>query len=349
MHTALVSAGSPDIPAVPQTPPKKIPKVVSQLHEALGFGPGNSGKAITADMIKGSMGKDQYNNFCNTFRNTLTKEQKAEYKQVSTKEKEDWLCQWAVDPNVCQLKGYNRNTSFKEDIAEDIEAWITVDQLGGAQFLNNPQHADMVARSGELDERPHRFKCLADAGVKEYRMSQSVLKKLLGSKEEAGVEAECDLKTTEYEEVRASMAKGLGSKPKKVVKKEKVADPDLKALRDMNSKKGAALRALKRQLDSVNVFMQKTMTDIPKLVDKGYPEPMTAFYTSKLQNVVDSLQVSKQLYAQEVMEPEENNISSKEKVAETIKRVELQLQALEKVKKEFESQYGSDLKKLVHG
>jgi len=76
---------------------------------------------------------------------------------------------------------------------------------------------------------------------------------------------------------------------------------------------------------------------------------LTTFYTSKLQNVVDSLQVFKQLCAQEVMEPAQSNISSKEKVAETIKKVEMQLQALEKVKKDFESQCGSDLKKLMHG
>eukprot|EP00969_Alexandrium_andersonii_P177341 7842448-Alexandrium_andersonii.AAC.1 len=103
-------------------------------------------------------------------------------------------------------------------------------------------------------------------------------------------------------------------------------------------------------MDSVAIFIQKTkQEEIPKLVAKGYPEPMTAFYHDKLEMVGNSLKESKALYAFEVLEPDETNPEEKNKVEEALKKNESQLQALDQCKKTFDSQYGSDLRKLVQG
>eukprot|EP00969_Alexandrium_andersonii_P119394 5278551-Alexandrium_andersonii.AAC.1 len=107
MALALVSAGSPDSgagPAPADSPPKKLPKVVSEVQAAFGLSAGGS---LSVDQLKAQLSKDQYNNFCNTFRYHLSKEQKAEYKTLTTKEKEDWLCPVSYThltlPTICSV------------------------------------------------------------------------------------------------------------------------------------------------------------------------------------------------------------------------------------------------------
>ena len=45
---------------------------------------------------------------------------------------------------------------------ESVEIWVTEDQLGGPTYLNNPGHASILCKSGELDDRPHEYESLAN-------------------------------------------------------------------------------------------------------------------------------------------------------------------------------------------
>ena len=105
----------------------------------------------------------------------------------------------------------------------------------------------------------------------------------------------------------------------------------------MNGKKSSALRSLKRNIDQVSSSIQKTNEDIPKIVTKGYPAQMAVFYGSKLEMVVAALKVSKELYAHEVMIPNETDTLKKTDVEKSLKSVEEQIQELDKAKKTFDT------------
>ena len=45
---------------------------------------------------------------------------------------------------------------------ESVEIWVTEDQLGGASYLNNPEHATILVKGKELEERPHEYESLAN-------------------------------------------------------------------------------------------------------------------------------------------------------------------------------------------
>ena len=162
-------------------PPKKMPKLVSEVHELIQLNPGSP--PTDMKVIKNALSKQKYNTLGNTFRNSLTEEQKTTYKTLTTKQKDEWLLQFVLDPQLCSLKGFNTNTAYKDDRNEDKEMWVTEDQLAGPQFLNNATHAALVCKSGELDSKDHHWKALADAGVKEYRVTMSQIKRLKGVKE----------------------------------------------------------------------------------------------------------------------------------------------------------------------
>ena len=115
----------------------------------------------------------------------------------------------------------------------------------------------------------------------------------------------------------------------------------------MNGKKSSALRSLKRMIDTASGFIQKTSEDIPKITTKGYPAEMVIFYESKLESVTSALKFAKDFYATEVMTKDEADTTKINDVDATLKAVEAEIQALEKVKKTFDASYGSDLKKLT--
>ena len=91
----------------------------------------------------------EYNNFANNFRNHLNPEQKDQYMCVLKEDRALWICQWALDPAMCELQGLNRATAHKNDEQEETDVLVTEEQLGGPQYLNSPEHAAILVKSGD--------------------------------------------------------------------------------------------------------------------------------------------------------------------------------------------------------
>ena len=212
--------------------PIKFPKAVKDLHGKLDMTKGD----VNLSMIKTTLGKAGYNNFTNNFRNSLSEMDRGQYNARSPREEEDWVLQWALDPVACKTSGFNKKCACRDEGSLEDEGWYTVDQLGSARWFNNPGHAKLVCDSGELESRPSRFKALADTGVKEFRTSETILRRLIGVREENGVEAETDLTADEFAEVKQSIQVGARIAKRKAPTKQKI-DPAAKALKEMNSKK----------------------------------------------------------------------------------------------------------------
>ena len=80
----------------------------------------------------------EHNNFANNFRNHLNPEQKDPYATVPKEGRALWICQWAIDPQMCELKGFNRAIAHKNDEQEDIDVLVTEEQLGGPSTSTLP-------------------------------------------------------------------------------------------------------------------------------------------------------------------------------------------------------------------
>ena len=133
MSAALNSASNPV---------KKVPKVVAQIQKELEINPASPKPDI--ESIKNVIGKSKYNLLGCTFRQSLTQEQKQAYQGLTQEQKDDALVQVVLDPNECNLLGFNKTSVYKDDVNEDVEIWVTEAQLGGPQYLNNPEHAALI-------------------------------------------------------------------------------------------------------------------------------------------------------------------------------------------------------------
>ena len=87
--------------------------------------------------------------------------------------------------------------------------------------MNDEKHAAILCKSGELPDRQHRYKALADEGIKEYQLTQIMIERLTGQKQEAGVAADSELKPEEYDQVKEAMHIGQAVKKPRIKKEKK--------------------------------------------------------------------------------------------------------------------------------
>ena len=126
--------------------------------------------------------------------------------------------------------------------------WVAAEVLDGPKFMNSTAHAKLLADSGELRDRPSRYAALAKAGVREYEITEEVLRIIQGTRSENGVSATSELQPSEYQDVKRSLEQGLDSKPppKRRQKEATPIDPRVKELKEANEKRMAALRVMKK-------------------------------------------------------------------------------------------------------
>ena len=333
--------------AMAPTAGKKLPKVVQTIQAQL------AGQKLTPDLIRARLSSKGYNNCANSFRASLSPEQKSEYKSKTKQEREAWLCQWAIDPVLCANKGFNSTVAYTDDSSVADDEWVIESVLGGPRFLNNPEHATIVVEGGELEERPCKLKSLAARGVMEYRMTREFVRYVAGLRGEAGLRSEADLKADEAAEVSdslkaASISTDLGKRqPKRPAAKAKVEDAGAKELKQANAKFQASLRQIKKKSDTITADLTRVGNDLPKLFKKGYPETMMEFMQEKMDSVHDNVKEAKELYAKHVFKAAETSVDKTAEVLAFAKELDAATATMHQAKITFDKQYGGDLRNLT--
>ena len=129
----------------------------------------------------------------------------------------------------------------------------------------------MLVKSGELNERMSRCTVLAHAGVREYQLTTELMECMQDSSKYVVVEGTAELKADEYAAVKGSMDQGLGKSANKQRNWKPIVetDPNIKELRDTNTKRSTALKQLKKTADVIDRRSQFMLLELPTIAKKG--------------------------------------------------------------------------------
>ena len=158
---------------------------------------------MTPEKLRASMTRPQYKIFSNTFKRWLTDDQRKQYAALDMVQKASWVCQWSIDPALCQSVGYNKAFAYSDDSIREEDRWLTEEQL--VDYSKSRPHARAVIAGKELRERPSKFKALAAMGICEYYITDEMHIRMKGKREEKGVRAVAELKPNEFAEVADSI------------------------------------------------------------------------------------------------------------------------------------------------
>ena len=167
--TAASPAASPAASRAvsPAPAPQNVPRAVAQIRAR----PGQQVAKLNVDNMFGEMTAKEVNAFQNNFRNSLTKQQKGDFSAATRADKRTWMLQWILDPALCQKEGFNVTKTYDTTESRAEDRWVTKEIMSGSRCLNSEAHADALVKSGELEERPHRFGALAAQGILEYLLT----------------------------------------------------------------------------------------------------------------------------------------------------------------------------------
>ena len=82
--------------------------------------------------------------------------------------KREWIASYFNDPESGGNVVINETSRKTQRVDKVLKVLLTQAQLGGPNFLNSIDHAQIMVDSNELTSHKHRRKALADAGVLEY-------------------------------------------------------------------------------------------------------------------------------------------------------------------------------------
>ena len=342
--TAASPAASPAASRAvsPAPAPQNVPRAVAQIRARHG----QQVAKLNVDNMFGEMTAKEVNAFQNNFRNSLTKQQKGDFSAATRADKRTWMLQWILDPALCQKEGFNVTKTYDTTESRAEDRWVTKEIMSSSRCLNSEAHADALIKSGELEERPHRFGALAAQGILEYLLTDEVVRRLQGHSTTAGVKATSELADDEFEEVKKSMEPGAPRTARKKAKETTTIDPATKQLRDANLKRSSVLRHLKGAIDKAEGYMASTTALIAKLETKGYPPAMLAFYGEKASSFQTSITTTKEAYATHVLKQEQKDTSRVGDVAKDTQMIEQLASDLGGTRTAFDKQWGQDVKKL---
>ena len=127
-----------------------VPKCVRTFQDKIGD------DMITPQSMKSTLGYKEYNNLCNVFRASLSQAHEEEYGKLEQEDQRAWIAQWAMDPAASALNGFNKTEVFIDKGARIEERWVSLKQLVGPNFLNDPEAAQIIVDANELSDRPHK-------------------------------------------------------------------------------------------------------------------------------------------------------------------------------------------------
>lgn len=324
-----------------------MPKKVQLTRELLA----QKGLAVTAANIKDALPAKDFNLLGQAFRATLCPQAKEKYGQLKTDEsRREWLAQFIIDPDFATLSGWNSCVLFNDSAEIEEASWITEEQLGGPDHLNSAKHARLVITAGELQERDHEVSSLAAAGVKQYRWTQKMERRMQGKREEMGTTAHAELTAGEYINIHGDMQKQAVGSPN--VQKRKAA-PKPKPEETEHQKRLKACASEKQQVfRRVKVLLDKCVSDavvctqeVKQLESKGYPNTVLAYWTSQISTFEEKTKLNQASYARVITDN-----SFKQGLDDTIKAkedMELIQNVVDNDYLEYKQGVHADVKKLA--
>ena len=129
------------------------------------------------------------------------------------------------------------------------------------------------------------YPSLAANGIKQYYHTADEHTAELGTKEESGVQAKAELSGQQFQEVKEDIACNFGKAgvKRKTSKPAKAPESEAsKKLRVASATRASSLKKPKGFNDKIHCELESALNDLPKLVEKGYPEQMQTFLASKV-------------------------------------------------------------------
>ncbi len=325
-----------------QEVPQKLPKPVVAAREKL------AGVEITKDTLFRFLAKSELNVLASNMRNTMLPEAKEKYGRLkSDSDRRAWLAQYVIDPKTTTNMGFNSTTTYNEEVKVGKTLWLHESEIAGSKFLNDPEMARIICNSGELEARPSEHTALAEKGYKQYYFCKEELKKYTGVREEAGVQAEAQLRDDEYAEVQADMVGNFGkSATRKRPAPKAPESEEKKTKREMTNYRATMMRKCKQLIDKTTNEVVMLEGDLLKLKEKGYPDQMLHWCKEKFKVLSKHTKEAQDIYNEEVLKVNANNQGAIGLEADA-RRVDNAVQALEAHYSTWKKTSGSEIRKLM--
>ena len=155
------------------------------------------------------------------------------------------------------------------------------------------------------------------------------------------------MKEKEYQEVTDHMSQSLRKTPnkKRPVQKEP-EDPEKKRRKEAAAAKSSQMRKCKQTIDKLSNEMSNMSTDIPKLLQKGYPPQMVEWCETKVNEMKEHMSCLQVKYNSEVIKVTCGQTTFGTIDQET-KMLEQALVTLEQQHSEWKKTAGAEVKKLL--
>eukprot|EP00959_Pyramimonas_sp_CCMP1952_P283168 5919017-Pyramimonas_sp.AAC.1 len=154
---------------------------------------------LTPQQLKETLGDTKMKSLFSAYGYTLKTNAPALYERYDKGgdvERRQWLTRFIMDASSGGHQGkatvsVNQSTKHVAD-----EEWLTEEQLASPLYMNSKHHASIIIHC--LEERPHRMKALADLGVREYKYSKEILRRVNGREEKTEIAAVADMTEGDY-------------------------------------------------------------------------------------------------------------------------------------------------------
>ena len=125
------------------------------------------------------------------------------------------MLHYVLDPHATVNKGISTTTTTDGETDKKAGRWMTQAQLAGPDGFDDPEQANNVCGSGDLDDQEHELPSLAKKGVKQYLFNKQKLIREIGWRKDIQVQQDVELKPEEAEQAMQSMESGTGQLSKR--------------------------------------------------------------------------------------------------------------------------------------
>jgi len=214
-------------------------------------------------------------------------------------------------------------------------------------YLNDMEAAKLLCQSGELQSRASEYAILAKQGMMQYWFSMNMVRTSTGTIEENGVEANSELKDTEYTEVKDHMASSLG-KPvtKRKLPAKEPESAEKRRRREVQTQKSISMRKCKTLVDKAMNDILGLEGNLPKLVAKGYPETMMVWCQEKIEGMRQDISKAQAVYNEEVVKVS-TDAESVESIETTAKKIDNACVELDTAYSSWKKHSGAEVRKLI--
>ena len=277
------------------------PKSVTTAREELA----KEGKELTGENLKTTLDKKSWDALTSAFRSTLSTSQKENYASLKTdQERADMVSQFVMDPQEFKARGCNKVEVFNQQQNKKTGAWLTMAQIGGPQYLNDPAQARTLCESGDLGpSKPNPHPSLSAFPV--WYLTMEMAEKLTGTVDSASVKMDTSLTKEEYQQVAESMRGAASSQPKKKAKKaptpQQPESPEQKELKEAATARTNQLKKLKVTYERVRKECGDASRQVPQIVERGYPQTFVDHLSEKVLAVSELATGATSLYAEQII------------------------------------------------